>query len=84
MCVRPESAGEPAKEGRAALPGRLEACKRWLIDRLTPFPARVKDIRVDAGREGYDVKLLYRAYEAIGGEEYLLEGRKWWKLPVST
>jgi hypothetical protein len=74
--------GEPTSK-RGPAPVKLEACKRWLIERLTPNPAPVKEIRSDAERAGYGADILYRAREAIGSDEYVVDRRKWWKLAVA-
>ena len=74
----PPAAPEPHKMGRP--PVKLEPCKRWLSDRLTPNPDRVMDIRTAAEKEGYSAGVLYRAKDAMGIEEYVLDGCKWWKI----
>ncbi len=66
-------------------PAKLEACKKWLMERLTPIPAMVKDVRADAEKPEngkFSVDTLYKAKDALGVEEYTFEGRKWWQLPV--
>ena len=72
---------EPRRPGPA--PARLEKAKAWLTDRLES-PSRVKEVRTDAENAGYSADTLYRARDALGAEEYTLEGRKWWKLPTAT
>jgi len=64
------------------VPSRLESCKRWLTELLTPDPLRVREIRSRSHAAGYSPNRLYRAREALLVEEYTLEGRKWWRLPV--
>ena len=63
-------------------PAKLEECKTWLAARLTPNPAMVKDVRTDADKAGFSADTLYRSKEALGAEEYVLDRRKWWKLPA--
>jgi hypothetical protein len=61
-------------------PAKLEECKKWLAQCLTPNPARVKDVRADAEKAEFSADTLYRAMEALKVEEYVLDRRKWWKL----
>jgi len=49
---------------------------------LTPNPARVGAIRREAEQVPFAMPTLYRSKDTLGVEEYTLEGRKWWKLPV--
>jgi len=78
---------EPEARRPGPPPAKLEACKRWLGDRLTPNPDRVSVIRKDAAAakvipsEG-SADTLYRAKDALKVEEYELDGRKWWKMPA--
>ena len=65
---------------RGPVPVKLEACKKWLAERLTPNPAMVKDVRTDADAAGFSADTLYTAKDALGVEEYTLDRRKWWKL----
>jgi hypothetical protein len=76
----PETA--PRKPGPP--PAKLDACKGWLSERLTPNPARVSEVRKDAEAKGYPSATLYRARDDIGVAEYQIDGRKWWKLPEAA
>jgi hypothetical protein len=80
----PPTTPEPAPIRRGPSPAKLEACKAWLKDRLTPNPARVSEVRKDAEAAGHSADRLYAARDALGVEEYEVEGRKWWKLPGAT
>jgi hypothetical protein len=62
-------------------PAKQEGCKRWLVSRLNPNPAPVKDVRSDAEKAGFSADTLYRTKDALRVEEYILDRRKWWKLP---
>jgi hypothetical protein len=75
-----EPASTPRKPGPP--PARLEECKTWLEDQLTPNPARVADIRRDSDAAGFSAHTLYKSRDALKIEEYTFEHRKWWSLPV--
>jgi hypothetical protein len=75
----PPSEPEAGKRGPSAV--KLEACKMWLAERLTPNPAPVKDIRTEAEDAGFSSTRLYLAFDALGLDEYILDKRKWWKIP---
>jgi hypothetical protein len=77
----PPSEPEPITRKPGPPPEKLEKCKRWLAERLTPNPARVTDIRTDADKADFSAKLLYAARDALDVTEYTFERRKWWKLP---
>ena len=67
-------------------PAKLDACKSWLAERLASGPARVSELRKGAAEAGVissenSADTLYRAHEALKVVEYVLDGRKWWKLP---
>ena len=49
---------------------------------LTPNPAAVKDIRTESDKAGFSAKTLYQAKDELKVDEYEVNGRKWWKLPV--
>jgi hypothetical protein len=72
---------DPAPRRTGPPPVKLEECKKWLAQRLTPNPSRVKDVRGDAEKASFSADTLYRAMEALGVDEYELDRRKWWKLP---
>ena len=78
----PAEAGDSAPRKKGPAPFKLEDCKRWLTKLLTPNPVRVREIRSESQDAGYSTNRLYRAREALGIEEYTLDGRKWWRLPV--
>jgi hypothetical protein len=78
----PPTEPDPAPRKYGPPPAKLEECKRWLTEQLTPNPARVTDIRDAADQAGFPAGTLYKAKDAIGADEYILERRKWWKLPV--
>ena len=80
----PPSEPEPAPRRRGPSPEKLDACKAWLADRLTPVPARVTDVRTDAEKAGHAVGTLYEAMRALGVEEETLERKKWWRLPGAS
>jgi hypothetical protein len=71
-----------AKPARGA--AKLEACKQWLTEHLTPNPAPVKDIREEAEKSGFYAATLYIAHEQLGLDEYIVDRRKWWKLPAAS
>jgi hypothetical protein len=54
-----------------------------LAERLAPNPAPVVDVRKDAEKAGHATGTLYAARDALEIDEYLVSGRKWWKLPAS-
>ena len=76
----PPTAPEPTPRKRGPAPEKLEACKRWLTERLET-PAPVVEVRRDAEMAEYSAGTLYAARDAIGVEEYTMSRRKWWKLP---
>ena len=65
-------------------PAKLDACKAWLAECLTPNPSSVVDVRHDGETAGHPAATLYRAKEDLGVEEYTVSGRKWWKLPTAS
>jgi hypothetical protein len=73
---------DPTPRKRGPIPLKLEACKKWMADRLTPNPAMVKDVRTDADAAGFSADTLYKAKDAIGVEEYTQDSFKWWRLPL--
>jgi len=77
----PPKEPEPTPRRHGPPPAKLEECKGWLTERLTN-PAPVSDVRHDAESAGYSAGTLYQAKDAIKADEYLIERRKWWKLPV--
>ncbi len=66
--------------GRGA---KTALCKVWLKGLLGSNPARVKDLRDEAEAQGFTPGMLYAAGKALGVQEYAVEKRKWWKLPVA-
>ena len=78
----PPKEPDPAPRRPGPVPARLEECKRWLTDFLTPNPAAVVEIRRDAENAGFSVDTLYRSRDALKLNEYMFERRKWWKLPL--
>lgn len=72
--MRPRKPGPP--------PARLEECKKWLAERLTPNPTPVKDVRTDSDNASFSADTLYKSRDALKVEEYAVGRRKWWKLPV--
>jgi len=68
------------KPGRLSV--KLEECKAWLTQCLTPNPGRVKDLRTEAEAAGYSINILYKAKQALKLEEYAIDHRKWWKMPL--
>jgi hypothetical protein len=76
----PPEAPEPRRPGPPA--ARSEECKKWLAERLTAGPAPVKDVRTAAEQAGFSADSLYRSRDALKVEEYVIDRRKWWKMPV--
>jgi hypothetical protein len=76
----PPTEPDPALPKRGPAPVKLEECKRWLTEQLTPNPARVSDLRHAAQSAGFAVATLYDAMRALGVEELTIERHKWWKL----
>jgi KaiC/GvpD/RAD55 family RecA-like ATPase len=72
----------PSKDKGGRAPAKLEACKQWLLERLTPLAVPVAELRSGAEERGFSPTVLYAAKVGIGADEYLIEKRKWWKLPV--
>jgi hypothetical protein len=70
----------PVAPAPGKAPEKLDACKVWLAQELTPNPARVTDLRDKAAAAGFSSGTLYRAKALIGAEEIELERRKWWRL----
>jgi hypothetical protein len=70
------------KPGRQ--PTKVEECQSWLAERLTPNPVPVKDLRIEAEAAGFAPAVLYRAKEALQVEEYIIDHRKWWKMPLEA
>lgn len=77
----PPSEPAPVPRRPGPPPAKLEECKVWLAARLTPNPARVKDVRSESDTKGFAVKTLYAARDALEVDEYDFERRIWWKLP---
>ncbi len=76
----PPSVPAPNRPGPA--PQRLEECKEWLRGDWSPNPAPVQELRTESDKAGFGANTLYRSKEELGVEEYVMERRKWWKLPV--
>ena len=86
-CPPTEPEAAPRRPGPP--PAKLTACKEWLAGRLTPNPARVSELRKGAAEAGLisseqSAGTLYAARDALGVNEYELDGRKWWKLTAET
>jgi hypothetical protein len=65
---------------------KTKACMDWLAEQLTPNPVRVSALRKSAAAAGVitsesSAATLYRAKDALGVEEFPLDGNKWWRLP---
>lgn len=73
--------GEPTNDAGDRGPKRDQECVAWLSDRLDPNPVRLKDLRTEAGEAGFSPRAVYQARDALRLEEYVVDGRKWWKLP---
>jgi hypothetical protein len=73
---------EPVPKKRGPSPEKLEECKTWLAEQLTPNPARVSVVRKAAEQAGFAVGTLYAARDDLGVVEYDLDRRKWWKYPA--
>lgn len=67
------------KPGPAAV--KLEACVAWLRDRMASGPASLSEVRHDAALAGFSAKTLYRAKDALGVDDDLRDGRRWWSPP---
>lgn len=72
---------EPIVRKRGPSPEKLDACKAWLAERLTPNPAPIVKPRDEATEAEYSAGLLYDAKRALKVEEYTFERRKWWRMP---
>jgi AAA domain len=78
-----EPPAESPKDQGGRPPVKLEECKKWLTERLTPNPAALKEVRSDARNAGFVADRLYQARGALGVEEYVVDRRTWWKLPLA-
>ena len=78
----PPAPAEPAPRKRGPSPEKLNACQAWLAERLG-VPALVADVRRDAEKANHSTGTLYSARDALGVDEYTIDGRKWWKLPAA-
>jgi hypothetical protein len=63
-----------------AAPNRLAECVAWLVDTLSPGPARVFEIRNQATANGFSSKTAYEAKRRLNLNEYESQGVKWWRL----
>ncbi len=70
-----------AQHKRGKVPVKLVACKEWLACQLSIQPTRVKEVRALAVLAGHVPPTLYRAAARLKVLEYVVDGRKWWKLP---
>lgn len=79
----PAPAG-PARRGPK--PERQAECEAWLTERLRGVPSRVSVVRKEAEAEPrkYGASTIYAARDALGIEEYEVDGKKWWKLPIEV
>lgn len=77
----PPTEPEATVRKRGPSPEKLDACKAWLAERLTPNPAPVVKLREEAAEAEYSAGLLYDAKRALKIEEYPFERRKWWRMP---
>ncbi len=71
---------KPPEGPGARADAKLTEAMDWLRDRLRMSPQRVGNTREAAEMAGISARTLYRARDAIGVEEYLSEGKKWWRL----
>jgi hypothetical protein len=62
---------------------RMQEVVDWLREYLTPAPAKVHQIRMDAEEKRFSSKTLYKAKDQLPIEEYELENRKWWRLTTN-
>jgi hypothetical protein len=68
----PDGEGPPSSKTQQAI--------AWLRERLSLGSTRVSDAISDAEKVGISVGSLYRAKDALGSEQYEVEGKKWWRL----
>jgi hypothetical protein len=80
----PPSEPEATTRKRGPAPEKLEACKKWLTDKLTPNPLRVTDVRKESDKAGIAAATLYAAVKALAVEESTVDGRKWWTLAAAS
>jgi hypothetical protein len=74
----------PEKDaGDRDAPRTAEAAK-WLRDRLgASGEMAVYKVREAAEAQSFQTGTLYRAKERLGIEEFVRQGKKWWKLPAT-
>lgn len=70
-----------AAEGNTPAP-RADKTGGWLREKLKEGPRKVAELISAADEGGISRGSLYRARERLGVEEYELEGRKYWEVPV--
>lgn len=58
---------------------QLDACKDWLSDWLSDGQKKVGQTRTEAESKGFPAGTLYRAKANLGVEEFMVEGKKWWR-----
>jgi len=77
---------EPPEEGagKFAPSAKVQQAVEWLRDRLAGGGRRVSHLRDEANVEGISAAILYRAKGIASVLEYETEGKKWWRLPVSS
>jgi hypothetical protein len=73
-----DEADSPRTRGR--VPRKLDACAEWLADQLGKLPVRVKDIRDAALAAGFSNSTLYKTFHKLDVVEYVVDGRKFWRL----
>jgi hypothetical protein len=78
---RPEEAAKPGP-GRPAV--KRDMCRLWLKGLLGVGPMPVREVRSQGADRGFDAKSLYAAAKALGVEEFLVDNKKWWKLPSDS
>jgi AAA domain len=69
----------PRKRGKA--PVKLDACHEWLARQLSTQAASIQEVRAVAARAGFVPATLYNAATRLGVVEYVIGGRKCWRLP---
>jgi KaiC/GvpD/RAD55 family RecA-like ATPase len=83
-CTFDSQPPEEVAKDQGGRPGKVALCMLWLKGLLDVKPMLIKEIRPEAEAVGFSAGLLYKAAESLGVEEYIVDKRKWWRLPTAS
>jgi hypothetical protein len=65
--------------------GEVAMCRGWLRNLLRPHALPVADVKSEVKEHlGLSAAVVERAGRALGVEEYVIDGTRWWSLPAAS